>query len=90
MPLSRALKRAGGPGPTAHGFRSTFRDWTAEATATPREVAEQALAHSVGSAVERAYARSDLFEKRRALMAAWADYLGRPPAEVIPIRAVSA
>lgn len=56
-----------------HGFRSTFRNWAAERTNYPREIAELALAHTVGSAVERAYMRSDLFEKRRALMQDWAD-----------------
>jgi integrase len=71
-----------------HGFRSTFRDWCSEQTAYPREVAEQALAHTVGSAVERAYNRSDLFEKRRHLMQEWARYC-QPPApagKVVPIR----
>jgi integrase len=59
---------------TVHGFRSTFRDWVAEQTSFPREIAEMALAHTVGSEVERAYRRSDLLEKRRALMQAWADF----------------
>ena len=59
---------------TAHGFRSTFRDWCAEHTEFPREVAEMALAHTIGNAVEAAYRRGDLFEKRRALMGAWAEY----------------
>jgi integrase len=57
-----------------HGFRSSFRDWAAEQTDFPREVAEQALAHVIGSEVERAYARTDLFEKRRALMQQWARF----------------
>jgi integrase len=57
-----------------HGFRSTFRDWAAECHGELREVAEAALAHSVGSATERAYLRSDVFERRRALMEAWANY----------------
>jgi integrase len=72
---------------TAHGFRSTFRDWAAETTAYPNYVVEQALAHSIGS-VEAAYRRGDLFEKRRRLMADWADYLGRPTikAAVVPLR----
>lgn len=59
---------------TAHGYRSTFRDWCAEHTEFPREVAEMALAHTIGNAVEAAYRRGDLFEKRRALMGAWAEY----------------
>lgn len=58
-----------------HGFRSTFRDWAAEQTEFPREVAEMALAHTVGSAVERSYMRTDLFEKRSQLMQVWADYV---------------
>jgi integrase len=56
---------------TPHGFRSSFRDWVAEETAFPREVAEMALAHKVGSDVELAYRRTDYFEKRRELMIAW-------------------
>jgi integrase len=59
---------------TAHGFRSTFRDWVAERTNFPAEVAEMALAHAVSSKVEQAYRRGDLFERRRRLMAAWATY----------------
>ena len=58
-----------------HGFRSSFRDWAAELSDAPREVAELALAHIEGSATERAYRRTDLFERRRELMQAWADYL---------------
>lgn len=60
------------PGVTTHGFRSTFRDWVAEQTDFPAEIAELALAHQVGTRVERAYLRSDGFEKRRALADAWA------------------
>ena len=59
----------------AHGFRSSFRDWAAERTDHPREVIEAALAHVVPNKVEAAYARSDLFERRRLLMDDWADYL---------------
>ncbi len=58
-----------------HGFRSSFRDWAAERTDHPREVIEAALAHVVQNKVEAAYARSDLFERRRRLMDDWADYL---------------
>jgi integrase len=76
-----------------HGFRSTFRDWAAERTNFPNEAAEMALAHAVPSAVEKAYRRGDLLEKRRALMTAWAAFLAKPevPAEVIdlPVRAAS-
>ena len=57
-----------------HGFRSSFRDWAAEQTNTPREVVEAALAHTVRNPPEAAYARSDLFEHRRRLMSEW----GRP------------
>ena len=60
-----------------HGFRSTFRDWAAERTTYPREVAEMALAHTIGDKVEAAYRRGDLFEKRTALMADWAKFLNR-------------
>ena len=60
---------------TAHGLRSSFRDWCGE-TGAPREVAEACLAHLVGNAVEQAYARSDLLERRRTLMTAWAQYIG--------------
>jgi len=57
-----------------HGFRSTFRDWAAERTNYPNEVAEMALAHAVGNKVEAAYRRGDLFEKRLAMMDEWADF----------------
>ncbi|TIN18855.1 MAG: DUF4102 domain-containing protein [Mesorhizobium sp.] len=60
---------------TVHGFRSAFRDWAGDQTSFPREVAEAALAHKVGNAVEHAYRRSDALEKRRKLMTAWANYL---------------
>ena len=58
-----------------HGFRSSFRDWAAEQTNAPHAVMEAALAHTIRNKVEAAYARSDLFEKRRKLMEAWAQYL---------------
>jgi integrase len=69
-----------------HGFRSTFRDWAAEATAYTNHVVEQALAHTIGNAVEAAYRRGDLFAKRVALMADWAAYLAQPAAQVVPLR----
>lgn len=71
-----------------HGFRSTFRDWCAERTHFPSEVAEMALAHAVGDKVEAAYRRGDLFEKRRLLMAEWAAFCARSGAagDVIPIK----
>ncbi|CAH0356959.1 Prophage integrase IntA [Sphingobium sp. CECT 9361] len=58
---------------TVHGFRSSFRDWVADKTDVPREVAEAALAHAVENKVEAAYRRTEFFEKRRVLMAAWAE-----------------
>jgi integrase len=68
----------GARGPTVHGMRSSFRDWCSERTSYPPAVAEQALAHAVGSKVERAYSRSSLFEKRRRLMAEWTTWCSRP------------
>jgi len=73
----RLAKQAAGADITVHGLRSTFRDWAAERTNFPREVAEMALAHTISSAVEKAYRRGDLFEKRRKLMAAWAAYCAK-------------
>ena len=64
-----------------HGFRSSFRDWAGEETDHPREVIEAALAHVVRNRVEAAYARSDLFERRRVLMDDWARYLARGSGE---------
>ncbi|MCY1312499.1 Prophage integrase IntA [compost metagenome] len=60
---------------TAHGFRSSFRDWASEATNFPRETAEMALAHTIENKVEAAYRRGDLLEKRRELMAAWTNFV---------------
>jgi integrase len=74
MVFLMALRRMG-LAATAHGFRSSFRDWAAERTGVPREVCEMALAHAVESRVEAAYRRGDLFEKRRELMAAWAAFV---------------
>ncbi len=74
MALSGLLKMLEVPA-VPHGFRSTFRDWAAEETNHPREVVEAALAHVVQNKVEAAYARSDLFERRRRLMDDWAAYL---------------
>jgi integrase len=71
---------------TVHGFRSSFRDWVSEETNYPRELAEAALAHATGSAVEQAYRRGDALEKRRGLMEAWASYCeGGAAGNVIPI-----
>jgi integrase len=75
--LLMLLRRMGHGDITAHGFRSTFRDWAAERTSFPREVAEMALAHAIPDAVEAAYRRGDLFEKRQKLMAVWAAYCAK-------------
>jgi integrase len=89
MALRRVLASLGRAGVSVHGFRSTFRDWAAETTAYPREVAEMALAHSINSEVEAAYRRGDLFEKRRRLMQEWAEYCAAPArGEVVAIRSV--
>lgn len=74
MSLLMLLRRMGRGDLTTHGFRSTFRDWAAERTTYQREVAEAALAHTVGNKVEAAYRRGDLFEKRRRLMEDWAGF----------------
>jgi integrase len=76
MPL-RLLNQITGTVATVHGFRSSFRDWAAERTAFAREVAEMALAHAIPDAVEAAYRRGDLFDKRRKLMDAWAAYCAK-------------
>jgi integrase len=60
---------------TAHGFRSTFRDWASERTNFPSEVVEMALAHTIANKVEAAYRRGNLLEKRRELMAAWSQFV---------------
>jgi len=74
MAFLQLLKRMDYAGLTAHGFRSTFKDWATERTNYPNEVSEMALAHSVGNKVEAAYRRGDLFEKRVAIMRDWAGY----------------
>ena len=88
MAFLQLLKRMG-EGVTAHGFRSTFRDWAAEQTMHSREVVEMALAHAIGNKVEEAYRRGDLFEKRKKLMTAWARYCDlasvESKANVVPI-----
>ena len=63
---------------TVHSFRSTFRDWAGETTAHPRSVVEAALTYRLGNKVEHAYARGDLFTKRRRLMEDWAEHCGKP------------
>lgn len=87
MTLSAVLRRMGRDDLTVHGFRSTFRDWVSEATSYPGEIAESALAHTIRNAVEAAYRRGDLFEKRRELMEAWAKHCATPTptADVVPL-----
>lgn len=87
MTLTAVLKRMG-QSVTAHGFRSTFRDWAGETTAYPREVIEHALAHQLKDKAEAAYARGSLFDKRRRLMADWAKHCATVTtgASVTPIR----
>jgi integrase len=90
MTLGAVLKRMG-VGVTAHGFRSTFRDWAGETTAYPREVIEHALAHQLKDKAEASYARGTLFDKRRRLMTEWANYCDAvhdADAKVVPIRAL--
>jgi len=86
--MLQVLKRLGRTDITVHGFRSTFRDWCAETTNYPADVAEMALAHTLRDKTEAAYRRGDLLEKRARLMADWADYCSQPatPAKVVAIR----
>jgi integrase len=90
MAFLMLLRRMGHEDLTAHGFRSSFRDWAAERTGFPAEVAEMALAHAVSDKVEAAYRRGDLFQKRRQLAEAWAKFCATAPAaagKVVPMRA---
>jgi integrase len=91
MAFLMLLRRLGRADLTAHGFRSTFRDWAAE-TGQPADVAEAALAHTLGNKVQAAYRRDDLLERRRTLMNAWAQFCTRPvtTANVVMIRGVDA
>lgn len=75
MALTMQLRRLDVGHFTAHGFRSSFRDWCGDETSFPRDIAEMALAHKIGDATEQAYRRADALEKRRRLMEAWAKYL---------------
>jgi integrase len=77
MGMLMLLRRMQNESSTVHGLRSTFRDWASEVANAPREVAEMCLSHRVGSDVERAYARSDLLEKRRALMEQWSAFVSQ-------------
>ena len=91
MSLLQLLERMGYPNLTVHGFRSSFRDWVSEQTHFPSELAEAALAHAISSKTEAAYRRGDLFEKRRALMQAWActceEPIGTTADNVLSLRA---
>jgi integrase len=86
--LWKCLRRTKVENATAHGFRSTFRDWAAERTNYPNHVVEMALAHTISDKVEAAYRRGDLFEKRRRLMDEWARFCNTPAStgDVIPLR----
>ena len=87
MSLTKILRDTGlAERATVHGFRSAFRTWASERTSVPHAVAEMALAHRVGSDVERSYARSDLFEKRRGLMERWAEYVTGTGAKVVRLQ----
>lgn len=77
MSMLMLLRRMGREQFTVHGFRSSFRDWASEKAGAQREIAEAALAHQVGSEVERAYARSDLLERRFDLMHLWSAFVSR-------------
>jgi integrase len=91
MAMLKTLERLGRPDITSHGFRSTFRDWAAERTNFAGEVAEAALAHVVDDKTEAAYRRGDLFDKRRRLMDAWAEFATKAAVSgaVVPIRSAS-
>jgi integrase len=87
--LPKLLQAIGHEAPAVtHGFRSCLKDWCHETTSFPHEVVEQVLGHRIKSTVERSYRRGDLFERRRALMAAWDRFCnGEAVAEVIELRA---
>ena len=88
--LFLTLRRMGQGTVTAHGFRATFKTWATERTNFPREVVEASLAHAIPDAVEAAYRRTDLFDRRRKLMGAWANFCGRQEGgSVVPLRGVS-
>ena len=93
MALLVLLRRMKRTDLTVHGFRSSFRDWASERTSYQREVAEAALAHAIPDAVEAAYRRSDLFEKRKHLMADWATFCNTmpvsPKSNVVPLTATA-
>jgi integrase len=90
MAMLMVLRRMGRSDLSTHGFRSSFRDWAAERTGFAAEIAEMALAHSIGDKVETAYRRGDLFGKRRQIMDAWAKFCSAAPSErrVVALNAV--
>jgi integrase len=90
MAMAMTLRRLGRGDLTVHGFRSSFRDWAAERTGFPAEVAEMALAHTVSDKVEAAYRRGDLFQKRRQLMEAWTRFCSAPLASAIVVSIAAA
>ncbi|MFA7585195.1 MAG: integrase arm-type DNA-binding domain-containing protein [Novosphingobium sp.] len=79
MTMTKLMRDDGIKSATVHGFRSAFTDWAAETTRFPKEVADKALAHKLPNQVEAAYRRTDFFDKRRSLMALWAEYLDKEP-----------
>lgn len=81
MTMTKLLRDDGIMGVTVHGFRSAFTDWSSERTRFPKEVADKALAHKLPNKVEAAYRRTDFFDKRRSLMARWAQFLHKEPAK---------
>lgn len=83
MSMLMLLRRMKIENVTVHGFRSTFRDWASEAAQAPREIAEMSLSHNVGNTVERAYARSDLLDRRRALLERWAQYVTGKQGQIV-------
>jgi integrase len=86
MAFKLLFRRMGVEGFTSHGFRSAFRDWCSESAKADPELAEAALSHATGNAVVRAYARSDLFDRRRDLMQAWARFVtGQAAGEVVQL-----
>ena len=81
--LLHVLQKRVGSTATVHGFRSSFKDWASETTTFPNEVSEMALSHKIANRVEAAYRRGDLLEKRKALMAAWEDFICNSGAKVV-------
>jgi len=86
MAMLELLRSMRGHGFTVHGFRSSFKDWAAETTTHDNMVTEMALAHAVGTKVESAYRRGDLFKKRQSLMDDWAQFVSDETAKVVSIK----